>query len=354
MKKMKMETATLPIKDLLLDEQNPRLPEEMKSRTPESLANHIANDYNTLDVAWSIAEHGYFDSEPLIAIKGKTGSKYIVVEGNRRLTVLKILTDPVFRAKLTLDDGDQWDAIAAKLELDANVPVHIAKSRRQVAPIIGYRHIAGIEPWDPWAKARFIAKQIEGENLTFKETARIVGENESDVRSTYLNYRIVVDAKTKLQVRSDSARKKFGFFTRAMNSAGLRKHIGAPALNEVAKGKPILKPTKKKEAAELFSWLFGDKDTTAVISDSRQISDLGNVVASAEALAVLRDTRQLEDAMLASGGTRSRLLKRLATATAALEKAELDIGSFRSDTEVQQELDRCVEIVTRLKGTPSA
>ena len=346
---MKMKATVLAIKDLLLDDENPRLPEEMKIRTPEALATHIANEYNTLDVARSIAEHGYFDSEPLIAIKAKTGTKYVVVEGNRRLTVLKILTDPAFRAKLKLDDGEEWDAIATDIDLDANVPVHIAHNRRQVAPIIGYRHIAGIEPWDPWAKARFIAKQIEDEDLSFGETARIVGEGESDVRSNYRNYRIVVDAKDKFTIKSDEARKKFGFFTRAMNSVGLRRHIAAPAPTDVAKGKSVLKANKKRETAELFSWLFGDAADTAVISDSRQISDLGNVVSSPEALAVLRDTRNLDDALLASGGTRSRLLRRLATCIGALEKAELDIGTFRDDPEVRQELDRCAEALARLR-----
>lgn len=351
---MTMKPKVIPIKNLLLDEENPRLPEDMQTRTQAALATHIANEYNTLDVARSIAEHGYFDSEPLIAIKARTGAKFVVVEGNRRLTVLKILSDPAFRATLSLDDGDDWDAIAADIALDRTVPVHVAQSRREVAPIIGYRHIAGIEPWDPWAKARFIAKQIEEEDLSFGETARIVGEGEADVRSSYRNFRIVMDAKDKLTVDSDEGRKKFGFFTRAMNSVGLRKHIGAPAPNVVAKGKAVLKPAKKKEAAELFSWLFGDATDAAVISDSRQLSDLGTVVGSPEALAVLRDTRNLDDALLASGGTRNRLLRRLAAGIAALEKAELDIGLFRDDPEVQQALDRCAEALARLRDSHEA
>jgi len=88
-------------------------------------------------------------------------------------------------------------------------------SRRTVAkwqPIIGFRHIAGIEPWEPWAKARFIARQIEEENLTFEETARIVGERETEVRSQYRNYRIATDAEEKLKIPADQVKAKFGFF----------------------------------------------------------------------------------------------------------------------------------------------
>jgi hypothetical protein len=349
---MKMKVMDLSLGDLLLDEENPRLPETLEKRGQDELTRYIANEYNTVEVARSIAEHGYFDSEPLIAIKKK--DKYIIVEGNRRLTALKILSDPELRESLDLDEGEEWDRIAGDVDLDDIFPVHVAKNRREVAPIIGFRHIAGIEPWEPWAKARFIARQIEEENLTFEETARIVGERETEVRSQYRNYRLATDAEEKLKIPADQVKAKFGFFTRAMNSVGLRQHIGAPAPNEVAKNKAVLKPSKKDEVAELFSWLFGDAEHKAVISDSRQISALGDVVSSDEALKVLRATRQMDEALLASGGVRDRLRRRLAAARTALEKAELDIATFRDDADVQGDLERCAEALARLQAKGDA
>src|SRR4051812_44936650 len=89
-RELKMKAIQADIVDLWLDVKNPRLPEDLAPRTQEQLAEHIANEYNTIDVARSMVEHGYFDSEPLVAIK--SGGKLIVVEGNRRLTALKVLT----------------------------------------------------------------------------------------------------------------------------------------------------------------------------------------------------------------------------------------------------------------------
>jgi hypothetical protein len=347
---MRMKTEEIEIENLLLDKDNPRLPEELVEREQESLVNYIANEYNTIEVARSIAEHGFFESEVLIAIKSSKG-KAIVVEGNRRLTALKILRDAELRARLDLTESEEWEALAEGGEIEEKAPVQIAKNRRDVAPIIGYRHIAGIEPWDPWAKARFIAKQLEDEGLSFEETARIVGEKEGDVRSVYRNYRIASDAQEKLKVSAKGVKSKFGFFNRAMNSAGLRNHIGAPPPSEVAQGKAVLKSAKKKEVAELFSWMFGDDKNDAVITDSRQISDLGQVVASPDALEVLRETRDLNDALWAAGGVKQRLLKRLGSAYGALEKAELDIEGYRDDADVHAELDRCAEALGRLRPT---
>jgi hypothetical protein len=349
---VRMKLEDLRIDKLLLDEKNPRLPEELTDRSPDSLANHLANEYNTVEVARSIAEHGFFDSEPLIVVKEKQG--VIVVEGNRRLCALKLLSDSALRARLDLEEADEWEELAERVELEETVPVRIATSRQAVAPIIGYRHISGIEPWDPWAKARFLANQIEVEGLSFDETARIVGEDESDIRAHYRNYRVVTDAENRLKISAKEVKKKFGFFNRAMTSVGLREHIGAPPPSEVSKDAPVLKTSKKKEVGEVFSWLFGDAKTDAVITDSRQVSALGDVVASPEGLEVLRQTRNLEDAMMASGGVKQRLLKRLGAAVNALEKAELDIGSFCDDEEVVEAVNRCADALNRLQGEDEA
>lgn len=139
-----------------------------------------------------------------------------------------------------------------------------------------------------------------------------------------------------------------------MTSVGLREHIGAPSPSEVTKDGSVLKPSKKKEVGEVFSWLFGDAKTDAVITDSRQVSSLGDVVASPEGLEVLRETRNLEDAMMASGGVKQRLLKRLGAAVNALEKAELDIASFYDDEDVVEAVNRCVEALNRLRGEDEA
>src|SRR5205807_548398 len=104
------------------------------------------------------ARYGFFSSEPLIVIEadevdGK--QMYTVVEGNRRLTALRLLDDAELRK--TLEADDEWNTLAEETALPEAIPTVVAPSREMVAPIVGYRHISGIEEWDPDAKARFIA-----------------------------------------------------------------------------------------------------------------------------------------------------------------------------------------------------
>lgn len=332
---------------LLLDNKNPRLPEGISEEDQPKLIEFVANEYDSIAIARSIAYHGFFLSEPLIGIETNK-EEYIIVEGNRRLAALKLLEDDRLRAELDLTDDDEWDDLAEKAELPETIPVIIVSDRRSVAPIIGYRHILGIEPWDPWAKARFIASLIEGENLKFTDVANEVGENENDIKGHYRNYRIIYEGREKHNIDTKRAEKRFGVFTRAMSSLPLREHIGAPSPSDVKKEEIIIRKKKADELQELLSWLFGTEEQKPVIQESRDISTLGNVVKSEEGLRVLREARNLGEAFIAAGGLKERLLRRLNVASSHLEAAECDLHEYYDDEKVVTLLERCKKALDRL------
>lgn len=336
---LKYKTENVPIDSLLLDNLNPRIPEDKHSLSPDALLKYVADTYNSIAVARSIAKHGYFPSEPLIAIKDK--SKYIVVEGNRRLAALKLLKDK--EARKSLAEATEWESITTDDTID-EVPVIVVKDRRSVAPIIGYRHIAGIQQWDAYAKARYMASQVEDEGLTFEETAAEVGEKPNDVRSHYRNYRIAEQAK-KAGIETSDLVDNFGVFTRAMQSADLRNFIGAPAGNQVKKNANPVPKTKLNELGELVSFMFGAEP---VIQESRDIGRLGKVVASSDGLKALRKTKNLKTAEIAAGGHRERLLSRLNSALNALRDAHEDIAEYRTDKEVKELLAECQQALKDL------
>ena len=85
-------TRRLSVARLLLDKRNPRLGRETGVETPREIVQYLFDHDKALDVADSIATHGYFENEPLLAVS--EGGRYVVVEGNRRLAALKALDDP--------------------------------------------------------------------------------------------------------------------------------------------------------------------------------------------------------------------------------------------------------------------
>jgi hypothetical protein len=302
----------LEISRLRLDPLNPRLPEDQAGGSQRQLAEYIAMAYDALSVATSIAEHGYFTSEPLIALQ--QDDHFVVVEGNRRLTAILGLTDPELRSSFPgRKDWDRAAEDAARNEnLPVTVPVLIVENRLSVAPIIGYRHISGILPWEPFAKARFIAALVEDEDLEFQEVGEYVGEKKGSVASAYRNFAILRQAKIHGELDTSHVENYFGVFTAAMSRVPVRGFIGAPAPGEVRPRAEPIPDDKIGELGELLEWLAGDK---AVITDSRQLDDLGEIISDPVGLRALRDTRSLNSARDAMAeretDPRKQLLNRL-------------------------------------------
>jgi ParB-like nuclease domain len=327
------KSAELPISSLLLDEQNPRLPETEQSGTQDDLLRYIAKEYGPIEIAKSIASHGFFQSEPLIVVKD--GTSYIVVEGNRRLAALLLLSRPGRAKELDLQDAEEWETLGKSVVLPKDIPVVVAPSRRSVAPIIGYRHISGIEPWDPYAKARYLASLIDKENHSFDDAASLVGETHSAVRSHYRNYRIATQAKEKFSADVTRARKRFGVFTRALQDDNLRAFLHAPQAAKVKPGKDPLPPSAKAPTLEFLSWVFGEGNQDPVLTDSRKLKDLGVAVSSETGLKILRTTRDLNAAFAAAGGHQKRVMDQLQTALVYLTSARDGVEEFSADESIK-------------------
>lgn len=325
------------LQGLSLDRRNPRLPDRLRQAGPRELLEHIAKEYGLLRIARSIARNGFFTSEPLIAVR--EGQSLVVVEGNRRLATLTLLAEPNIADEIGLDHAAEWRELSESERIPDKVPTIVVRKRREVAAVLGYRHIAGIEPWDPWAKARFIAGLIDDDGLSFAEASGEVGDDESEVRAHYRNQAIVKVTERTAPEAAERARREFGVFTRSMNSPHLRRHIGAPDNADVQQGDRAAGRGHRAEREELLSWLFGSGENPPLIRESRDITRLGKAVSSPDGLEALREGKTLDDAEEASGGAKVRLIRRLTTAEVALTRAVVDIRRYRRDPEVRKLID---------------
>src|SRR2546430_899817 len=89
------EARTISLADLLVDTSNARLPKEHVSQQEALLA--VANEEKgrLIRLIEGIHLHGLDPLRPMAVRPGAEGSgKYVVVEGNRRLTALKALESP--------------------------------------------------------------------------------------------------------------------------------------------------------------------------------------------------------------------------------------------------------------------
>ena len=344
------EAIQVPVAALRLNPKNPRLPEGAPT-DQASLRALIEAKYNPIAIARSIATHGYFSSEPLIV--QKKGSTYLVLEGNRRLVALTLLASPNLARDRDL--RPEWKALSTKAKksglLPNLIPAVPTTDPKKIDAILGYRHISGIQPWDPYNKSRFVAHLVEQSKSTFDEIALLVGERPGEVRSMYRNFAIVRQAdRRRLDTRAVKA--GFGVFTRAMGSVAVQRFIGAPPPKGVrAREDPIAKKNIAK-LRRLFLYLYGGRDRSGrVIGESRDLSILADVLGSAEGRTVLQKTGDLDAAYEAIGGFEQRLLDRLATARKALTDAKVDIAKYGRSRAVRDQLDACQEALDRLVRT---
>ena len=175
----------IPFHRLLLDDENPRLPERLR-RQPQSEILKYLNEHGVLEeLAQSYLDNGYFPHEPLIVVPIGDEDVYTVVEGNRRLAALSIL-----HGTSEADDAGfaGIDPSPAQLAQLTNIPCFVISDRNQIHAYIGFRHIGGLKTWPPEAKARYLLAEVDRlveENVAdpFRELSRRVGSNAQGVRN---------------------------------------------------------------------------------------------------------------------------------------------------------------------------
>jgi hypothetical protein len=351
----------LPVEKLLLDRSNPRLPGTGKARSQDELVALLAEDFSLAEIGQSLADNGYFAEEPLAAVPYPESTKrdaqqFVVIEGNRRLASLKLLTDAALRRRIGLKE---WDALASRAPSDlSTVPVIVYGRRADLLSFMGFRHITGVKPWEPLAKARFIHSLIEDHGLDFEDAARRVGSKANAIRQQFVAYRVYVQAKDQFGVDVSGIERAYGVFFRAMSSAPLKEHIGIGPSKEAAKDPgQLVSPVPAKRAEQLgefVSWIVGTNDKPPVISESRQITALGEVVESREALALLRVSGSLEIARQLTGGEEARLLGHLGKASFHLDEALKDAHRHAKSARAQALLERCESTLAQLRRSMTA
>lgn len=153
---MKYTQITLKADDLLLDPNNPRFSKFHKHETSEDLYSDIEIQEDTLEkmvtyedvheVEASIKRTGFLDLDPIFVKKIKNSEKYIVLEGNRRVSAIKTLlkkhkSGTSNSDKLTDEVYESLQSIFCK-DLTSF-------SDNEIDYMLGLRHGGAIKQWEP-------------------------------------------------------------------------------------------------------------------------------------------------------------------------------------------------------------
>ena len=197
--------------DLFFDLKNPRIAEfGLGPGTPEKEIIQILWDVMGIEeIVLSIRASGFFDHEPLIAVK--EAGKNIVIEGNRRLAAVKCIVDLEIADFIGINKNLLNIPSQHKNSLKS-LPVIFVEDRKIAWKFIGFKHINGPAKWGSYAKAQYIS-QIKNEfNVPLSEIASQIGDTHKTVQKLYQGLQVIEQAE-ELRVfdRSDITANRLYF-----------------------------------------------------------------------------------------------------------------------------------------------
>lgn len=152
-------TNEISVTDLQLDRHNPRIPEDLAEASQNDIISIMVERYNILPLAESISKNGFEPREQMIVVW--EDARPVVVEGNRRLTALKLLINP---ALAPIKVRQKYQGLHDQIEMSAiNKPyVLVAPSRESTDPIVLSKHTTNTEiPWKPLMQSVFYERKIK-------------------------------------------------------------------------------------------------------------------------------------------------------------------------------------------------
>lgn len=154
----KWKEKRINVSSLYLDHLNPRITTVDKGHTQNELINQMVKKYRVYELAKSIVHNGFFPDKNLIAYK--EDSKYIVIEGNRRLAAVKALINPDI-----IESKDRKKFIELTRKVDSSyiksLNTVITPSRENANPIIFKEHTSRSSmPWSRIMQAEFYVRQL--------------------------------------------------------------------------------------------------------------------------------------------------------------------------------------------------
>lgn len=302
------------IENLLLDKKNPRIHIDIpKEISQVNLCKYIYDNFGIIDLKDSLKKNGYFQVEPMVVIPSEDeDGKFIVVEGNRRLTAIKILCFEEYRNNaVSTIRRDEYTADFDLIKKLKEIPVVKAKNRDSVNAYLGVRHLNGVIKWGPLAQSKYVYNQIlnnrNGSNIA--EAISKFVENTSNTKTEVTNhfYKYCIfqsmDKIIKEKKLDSTLERKFSLLEVAFGKTGrtpIAKYIGIESYNRLdpENYEDIISDDYQRNLTNLIKWVFTKE---APIQESRQINQyLKPILSKEESTKAFEQGEDKESALLLS------------------------------------------------------
>src|SRR6185369_12239331 len=343
-----MDLIEVSIDDLLLDHENPRLP-TIVGRSQEEMITFIAENYSIEELMQSIGENGFFKGEPLIVCPHN--NKYLVIEGNRRLTALKLLSDPYLMEKPTTsikrisDEAEHQPLI---------VTAAVFESRLEVLNYLGHRHITGVKAWTSLAKARYLKQLFDNTSSTesLDQRLRIVSKrigSRKDYVQKILETLLIhkyIESENYFDIEGvDEGNVPFSVFYTAYSRTEIKKFVSYPE-NPFDSCDSL-----NLDALRYLTRWFCEKqaDGRTVLGNPSNLPKLSEILASDIALKELKSGASIEEAYKHTATYEKNFMDALYKARRALADANSLVAEIEWSSECNAEINSVILQASALK-----
>ncbi|MDO5342496.1 MAG: hypothetical protein Q4F69_08605 [Bacteroidia bacterium] len=311
---MDQRIEKISISNLKLDLLNPRLPKSKQGTDENTVIEFLLLEAATLELMEAIGENDFFAGEMLLVIPDMANEgKYIVVEGNRRLTAVLLLNNPGLASVKKMATKEIFDNARYHPQ---EIPCLIFKERGDIQKYLGFVHITGKKSWRMLEKARYLSELRKSEQfsgLSFQnaciEIARIIGSKSPYVKKllvSFMLYQIIEDENFyNIAGLSDES-----FFLNYF-SDGLQKDNIRNFLNVDLDSENPTEHISHENLKEIVTWWFKKAEgVSRVIGDSEGMRLLNEVVGNDEALSAFRNGLNIQQAYELTNGLDNQFEKK--------------------------------------------
>ena len=286
-----MENKTYEFKEvavdkLRLDGYNPRLPKSLQGQSEQSIIEYMLLEASTLELMQSIGENGFFPGEQLLIVEEADGT-CLVVEGNRRLTAVKLLTNKELATVQKKKVYQVYDE--AKCRPD-KVPCLVFDQKETILKYLGFRHITGTKSWKLLEKGSYLydLRWSEFSELSFSEAtrklAKVIGSRSDYVKRLLMGYEVyqlIEDRKYFNTKGLDDTQFYLNYIVDSLRRDNISRFLGINLENEDPSSEIDLVNLKK-----WTRWLFekNDQGKTRMIGDSYDLNKLDKILGKKDAI----------------------------------------------------------------------
>ena len=263
------EKVELELDNLLLDESNPRIGNASnQSNALEKIINRDVKQFKNLLA--SIGDVGIDPGDNFYVIKSDSSDEYIVLEGNRRLSALKVLNNPRILESIELEETQKnaIDEIVSNSQSDSITLVEctVFESRNAANSWIILRH-GGEKGGEGRVRWGLIELQQFNGDFTLIDILNFMEENTT------------LEQDRWLKIRKDIEQNKSSTLDRLMSSDTGKAHLGVTILEAEGQKIPQLDRDPKwviSVLEKVLTDIHDNKINTRIINKSSDLDEYFN------------------------------------------------------------------------------